>query len=260
MIPPNKQTPPKVWTKRYRNPAPIAAFPLFSGFVSKSMVVSAAGEDHRAAIWLMLTLASSGTFLHTGLKLPYFTFFGKDAGIKAKEPPLNMLIGMGIAAFLCVFIGVYPQALYGVLPFPVKYAPYTGQHVVWSLEILLFTGLAFFMLLKHVGGKRPVSIDTDWFYRKGSKVFLWFAENPVVAFENFIGQVYRVGVIIPTLLLARIGYAFDLRVIDGVVNGVARTISSCSSVLRRIQSGQIQHYAMIIAVGAFLIMSVYLIF
>src|SRR6266513_2098915 len=41
----------------------ISAVPLFSGFVSKSMVVAAAGEAHRAVIFLMLTLASAGTFL-----------------------------------------------------------------------------------------------------------------------------------------------------------------------------------------------------
>src|SRR5687767_9722317 len=55
----------------------ISAVPLFSGFVSKSMVVSAAGESHRAAIFLTLTLASAGTFLHTGLKLPYYMFFAR---------------------------------------------------------------------------------------------------------------------------------------------------------------------------------------
>src|SRR5712692_10282936 len=54
----------------------ISAVPLFSGFVSKSMEISAAGESHRAGIFLVLTLASSGTFLHTGLKLPYYMFFG----------------------------------------------------------------------------------------------------------------------------------------------------------------------------------------
>src|SRR5512134_2301233 len=70
----------------------ISAVPLFSGFVSKSMVVSAAGESHLAPIFLLLTLASSGTFLHTGLKLPYYMFFGKqDASRRGQEPPANML-------------------------------------------------------------------------------------------------------------------------------------------------------------------------
>ncbi len=159
----------------------ISAFPLFSGFVSKSMVVSAAAHENYALIWLMLTLASAGTFLHTGLKLPYFTFFARDAGIKAKEPPINMLLAMGIAAFLNILIGVYPAVLYGILPNPVNYIPYTGEHVVWTLQILLFTALGFFLLLGKLGGEPTVSLDTDWFYRKGSRGFMWFVNNPLAA-------------------------------------------------------------------------------
>src|SRR5437867_12972905 len=98
----------------------ISAVPLFSGFVSKSMVVSAAGESHRAAIFLLLTLASAGTFLHTGLKLPYYMFFGKDrgkdrdlpSGARGQEPPTNMLVAMGLAAVACMVIGVFPALLY----------------------------------------------------------------------------------------------------------------------------------------------------
>lgn len=159
----------------------ISAFPLFSGFVSKSMVVSAAAYENLAVIWLMLTLASAGTFLHTGLKLPYFTFFAKDAGIKAKEPPFNMLLAMGFAAFLNIFIGIYPAVLYNILPYPTDYVPYTSEHVVWALQILLFTALGFFWLLDKLGGEPTISLDTDWFYRKGSRVFMWFVEKPVAS-------------------------------------------------------------------------------
>ncbi len=144
----------------------ISAFPLFSGFVSKTMVVEAAAVDHRAAIWLMLSLASAGTFLHTGLKLPYFTWMGKDSGLRPREAPTNMLVAMGMAAFLCVFIGVYPDWLYAIMPAPVEYNAYTKSHVLWELQLLLFAGLGFFMLLKHFGGEAKVSVDTDWVYRK----------------------------------------------------------------------------------------------
>ena len=108
----------------------ISAVPLFSGFVSKSMVVSAAGESHRAAIFLTLTLASAGTFLHTGLKLPYYMFFGRDRGLAAHEPPSNMLVAMGLAAAACIIIGVFPALLYAQLPYHVEYAPYTVRHVL----------------------------------------------------------------------------------------------------------------------------------
>ncbi|MBF0202987.1 MAG: Na(+)/H(+) antiporter subunit D [Desulfamplus sp.] len=147
----------------------ISAFPLFSGFVSKSMIISAAGHGHMAIIWLMLQFASAGVIAHAGIKVPYFTFFGHDSGIRAKEPPLNMLIAMGIAAFLCIFLAVCPQYLYSILPYPVDYVPYTGAHVVGQLQLLLFGVLAFYMFLKsgyYPSEVRAINLDLDWFYRK----------------------------------------------------------------------------------------------
>jgi len=148
----------------------ISAFPLFSGFVSKTMVVEAAAVDHRAWIWLLLSMASAGTFLHTGLKLPYFTFLGKDVGLRPKEAPWNMLLAMGISAFFCVFIGVNPAWLYQFMPFPVDYNAYSAGHLFWELQLLLFTGLGFFLMLKHLGGEAKLSVDTDWIYRKAGPV------------------------------------------------------------------------------------------
>ncbi len=110
--------------------ASISAFPLFSGFVSKSMIISASAHEKIFLIWLVLQFASTGVVDHAGIKVPFFTFFGHDSGIRAKEPPLNMLLAMGIAAALCVGIGIFYQPLYHMLPFDVHYQPYTGAHVV----------------------------------------------------------------------------------------------------------------------------------
>lgn len=150
----------------------ISAFPLFSGFVSKTMVVEAAAVDHRAWIWLLLSMASAGTFLHTGLKLPYFTFLGKDVGLRPKEAPWNMLLAMGISTFFCVYIGVNPAWLYQFMPTPVDYNAYSTGHLFWELQLLLFTGLGFFLMLKHLGGEAKLSVDTDWIYRKAGPVML----------------------------------------------------------------------------------------
>ena len=147
----------------------ISAFPLFSGFVSKTMVVEAAAADYRPVIFLMLLCASAGTFLHTGLKLPWFTFMGRDSGLRPREAPLNMRVAMGIAAFLCVFIGVFPGPLYSILPAPVEYNAYTAGHVLKELQLLLFTGLGFFLLLRYVGGEPKIAVDTDWLYRVGGR-------------------------------------------------------------------------------------------
>ena len=170
----------------------ISAFPLFSGFVSKTMVVEAAAVDHRAWIWLMLSMASAGTFLHTGLKLPYFTFMGKDSGLRPKEAPWNMLLAMGIAAFFCVFIGVYPAWLYTFLPSPVDYNAYTLSHIFWELQLLLFTGLGFFLLLKYVGGDPKISLDTDWVYRRALPwVVGWVRRGGGAAWTGVLGTLQR---------------------------------------------------------------------
>lgn len=177
----------------------ISAFPLFNGFISKSMTVTAAAEDHRFTIWILLTLASCGTFLSIGLKLPYFTFLGKDSGLRPKAPPVNMIMAMGIAALLCIVFGIYPKLLYDLLPYNVDYKPYTVSHVVSSLQMLLFTGLAFFFLIKKAGSKSTISIDTDWFYRKASEGFLWLVDNPIFEFANKIKT--AVFVFIPQALI-----------------------------------------------------------
>ncbi len=149
--------------------ASISAFPFFSGFVSKSMIVSASAHEKMFLIWLVLQFASTGVVDHAGIKVPFFTFFGHDSGIRAKEPPLNMLIAMGIAAGFCVGLGVYFQPLYNLLPFPVHYIPYTGAHVVTQLQLLLFGALAFTLLILagyYIPEVKSKNLDADWTYRK----------------------------------------------------------------------------------------------
>ncbi len=158
----------------------ISGFPLFNGFISKSMIIHASALDQNAVIFLMLECAAIGTFLHTGLKLPYFVFFGKDAGIKTRDPPTNMLLGMGVMAFLCTLIGCYPQILYRILPFqPVEYHPYAIPHVVGTIQLLLFTYVGFLVLKKKLNPENTISLDTDWLYRKGGVLFMWFISNPL---------------------------------------------------------------------------------
>lgn len=160
----------------------ISGAPFFNGFISKSIIIHAAEMNGNAIIFLMLEGAAVGTFLSVGLKLPYFAFFGKDAGIKTKDPPLNMLVGMGIAAFLCILLGVYPSLLYNILPYPeaiADYAPYAAGHFVGTLQLLLFTYAGFLVLKKKLHPENSISLDTDWFYRKGSILFMWFVDNPL---------------------------------------------------------------------------------
>ncbi len=148
--------------------ASISAFPLFSGFVSKSMVMAAALEEGHGWVWLLLLFASAGVFHHAGIKIPFFAFFAHDSGIRVKEPPLNMLAAMFIAAVLCIGIGSYPWPLYDLLPFPVVYEPFDLTHVVAQVQLLFFAALAF-IWLKLTGlyppELRSVNLDAEWVYR-----------------------------------------------------------------------------------------------
>jgi len=149
--------------------ASISAFPLFSGFVSKSMVMSAALENGYDWIWLMLLFACAGVFHHAGIKIPYFAFFAHDAKIGASDPPFNMLAAMFIAAFLCIGIGVYPSILYSLLPYDTGYNPYDATHVLAQTQLLFFSALAFVWLnLKglYPPELRSTNLDFDWIYRR----------------------------------------------------------------------------------------------
>ena len=147
----------------------ISAFPLFSGFVSKSMVMTALMQEDYGYLWLFMLFASAGVFHHAGIKIPYFAFFAHDSGLRPKEAPLNMLIAMGLAAALCIFIGVQPQYLYSLLPWQVEYWPYDATHVLAQLQLLFFSALAFVWL--NLRGMYPpelrsINLDSEWIYRK----------------------------------------------------------------------------------------------
>lgn len=147
----------------------ISAFPLFSAFVTKSMIMVAAIEEHHYIVWLFMLFASAGVLEHAGIKIPFFSFFAHDSGIRAKEPPRNMLIAMSIGAVLCVLIGVFPAQFYTLLPYEMDYHPYDLRHVVTQLQLLAFGALGFITLVKsgvYPDEKRAIHVDAEWFYRK----------------------------------------------------------------------------------------------
>ena len=176
--------------------ASISAFPFFSGFVSKSMVMDAAAGGHMSVVWFILLFASAGVFHHAGIKIPFFAFFSHDSGMRPKEAPLHMLLAMGLAAFLCIFIGSFPGLLYSILPYPVEYVPYTAPHILGQTQLLFFSALAFTLLLLagiYPAEIRAINLDTDWFYRKGGKVFFLFMNKVMNGLNRWCDLVFVKG-------------------------------------------------------------------
>jgi multicomponent Na+:H+ antiporter subunit D len=143
----------------------ISAFPFTSGFISKSMISQAAADQQMTWVWYLLTAASAGVFLHAGIKFPWFVFFQKDSGLRPADPPWNMRAAMILFAVACIGLGCFPGLLYSLLPYPVDYQPYTGEHLVSQFQLLLFAGLAFFVMLPAMQRTLTVSLDFDWLYR-----------------------------------------------------------------------------------------------
>lgn len=145
----------------------ISSFPFTSGFISKSMISSGAAGEQLAFVYFMLVAASAGVFLHAGIKFPWFVFFQKDSGLRPADPPWNMRVAMILFAAACIVLGVFPNLLYALLPYEVNYVPYTADHVVTQFQLLLFAGLAFFVMLPWMKRTETVSLDFDWFWRIG---------------------------------------------------------------------------------------------
>jgi len=145
----------------------ISGFPLTSGFTTKTMISQAAADESLVWVYFLLAAASAGVFLHAGIKFPWFVFFQRDSGLRPKDAPWNMGAAMVFFAVLCILFGVAPQLLYDYLPYPVEYEAYTASKVVFYLQLLLFSGLAFFLMLPLMRRTETISLDTDWLWRVG---------------------------------------------------------------------------------------------
>jgi len=270
----------------------LSGAPLFAGFASKPMILSAAAAEHLTIPWILLMIAAAGTFLSTTLKMPYLVFFGKDKtknlDVPKQEPPRNMMIGMTLAAIACIVVGVWPQGLYSLLPNGGNYHPYTIDHVVWTVQLMLFTWFGFYLLLKMIKGKHMINLDFDWIYRKGGKLFYQLVAKTIVApVDTVVSTIYMPLFVRPGQWIANKCFVFDYDVIDGVVRWVARSASSYSiwsskqslrfdqrivdglvngiagfmtgmaGVLRRFQTGMVRDYAFAVIIGLVVLVNIF---
>jgi multicomponent Na+:H+ antiporter subunit D len=170
----------------------VSAFPLTSGFVSKSMVAQAAINSQMLPVWLLLMAASAAVVLHAGLKFSWFVFFHKDSGLRPAEPPASMRWAMLVFAFLCIAPGVWPEAMYALLPFAVDYKPYTVSHVLGQLQLLLFAGLAFFVLLPLLKRTLTLTLDSDWLWRRLAPALAAQAAGPINTLKAWVNRAVQV--------------------------------------------------------------------
>jgi len=168
----------------------ISAFPFTSGFISKSMIVESSYIEGLEIIWYFLLIGSAGVFLHAGIKFPWFVFFHRDKKLEATDPPIFMTIPMVSLSFICIILGIFPNLLYVLLPYSVDYVPYTGNHVVSQLHLLLFSGLAFFMALKYLERTLTITLDIDYLYRR-NYALLRLILSRIVSYLPSLREIFR---------------------------------------------------------------------
>ncbi len=224
----------------------ISAFPLFSGFVSKSMTISAGFDAHHYWAAFLLMLVSIGTFVSIGLKLIYLIWFGpqqanKQTMEKAADPGWNMMAAMAVTAALCFIIGVIPGVLYQLLPYDATYQAYTSYHLSETLLLLSFAALGFYLLRSWMRPKPVVSLDLDQLYRLAGQGVSWITLRPLQAFDRFWSGLHERGGLVPLMRTAFGVGLFDKGVIDGAVDGSAKLVRTCGAWLRVLQRGSLQH-------------------
>lgn len=232
----------------------ISGMPLFSGFVSKTMVIAGAAEAHRTWLALGLELASIGTFLSVGLKLPYFAFYAKPDDMTRPITPIpaNMYVAMGLGAALCFIIGVQPQLLYSLLPFEADYVPYTPWHVLQISILLGFTGLGFSLMVGRLTPAAKQNLDFEFFYIWTGRIFLFFCQYPFAVVDAWWSEIYRKVGLGGLLERAKEANYCDQLVIDGILDGSALRVRGVGRHAASTVNGKLQDYiggAVILAFG-----------
>ena len=236
----------------------ISGMPLFNGFISKTMTITGAAEAHRTWLAIGMEIAAVGTFLSVGIKLPYFAFFAKPANntMELKPIPVNMYVGMAMGAVLCIAQGLYPDMLYRYLPFEMEHAyhPWTVWHVLQSLLLLGFSGLAFYITRDIITPHAKTNLDFDFFYRLIGRGAYALVSKPLAWIDDRWTEAYRAVGLGGLLTLARGTVWFDTKGIDTVVDGSAYTVQNVGVLGARVQTGRLQEYlglAAALALGIF---------
>jgi multicomponent Na+:H+ antiporter subunit D len=238
----------------------ISGMPLFNGFVTKTITIAGTAETHHTLLALALEVATAGTFIAVGVRLPYFVFWrdkpaGEGADEALKPIPWNMYAGMALAAILCIAQGVFPDMLYRFLPYAVSepYEPWTAWHVLQALQILGFAGLAVFLVKFVVKAHPGVNLDLDYFYRLIGRGVLVLVCKPFAWIDDLWTDAYRV-IGLKGLMAVAMGSAFfDRKAIDGVVDGSAYAVLGVGRLGAKAQNGNLQDYLALAALLALIV-------
>jgi NADH-quinone oxidoreductase subunit L len=251
----------------------LAGIPVLAGFWSKDEILWQAFSSHQGSflLWLAGVVVAGLTALYT-FRLIFSTFFGKSRVPKEveahiHESPRVMTVPLGILAFLSVvggWIGL-PHFLstnqfeHFLDPVFARYIQTTeaAGHGSVGLEVGLM-GVSVLVALLGIGlayrfyvarPEKPAELAEKV---KGLYTFLWN--------KWFVDELYDATIVRPIYRLSDslLWRFIDVRIIDGLVNGVARWLGALANLLRKSETGMVQNYALSIALGVILVVGYFI--
>lgn len=245
--------PTTYWTFVVGAMALAGIFP-FAGFFSKDAILMQA--FHHGGMGLFFGWMGLITVVMTGFysfRLIFTVFHGQSKSeIKhPHESPGVITVPLMILAVLSLVTGWFPIPQFLSSVFVAVPEPAEGQ-AMWE------TLLPVLSVLAGLGG----ILGAYLFYVRAPHLPERLAHGVLYRLSLhkwYVDEIYDRGFVRPTVNMANALWKYvDMEIIDGAVNGVAELTREWGAALRRIQSGQIQHYALYMAVGAFLMITVYL--
>jgi NADH-quinone oxidoreductase subunit L len=243
----------------------------FAGFFSKDEIV-AATKGHPFFMFFTLVIAFMTAFYM--FRLFFMTFTGKPRNEErfahAHESPKNMTIPLMILGFLSVTAGWvgWPTWEHGFASFVYHHQPY-HVHPDWILmpvSVLIGLsgiGLAYLIYKKRAISREAIGARIRWLYvlsynkfyfdeiyqfavidalMNFSRVLWWFDANVIDGLVNFTGWL--------TVKWADIKEWFDTYIVDGMVNGAGYVCMAGAWILKFVQTGAVQFYALVVIASA----------
>jgi NADH-quinone oxidoreductase subunit L len=239
----------------------LAGFPLTAGFFSKDdLLVSTWSAGPLGQILTIFGLLTALMTAFYSFRLVFVTFWGPShvdphhAG-HVHEPSRTMTVPLIVLAVLSIITGYLglPEFLEPVFATGAESSPHHGSGAVGIMMLATAMGLlgiagAYYVYVMKPG--LPDQLARRWQALYQGSFHKWYVD-----------EAYDRTVVRPTFVAAdELWKKIDVGIIDGAVNGVARAIAWSGWFLRLVQSGQTQHYALGMALGAAVFLTILLIF
>jgi len=233
----------------------LAGIPPFAGFFSKDSILAAAFHEGYRVLWAILLIGVLLTAFYTA-RLVLLAFFGsprmsKEQAHHVHESPAVMTVPLAVLAVLTAVAGIvavpsslgttFERFMAPVLPF--KAGEHGGLAELALAAVSVLTALAGVFVAWLMYGRGQVDAQK-----------IGVATNPIhrlILNKYYVDEIYDALIVRPIyglcLWCARV---FDVKVIDGLVNGVASAVVAWALSLRRIQTGFVMNYALGMLLGA----------